>query len=675
MRYLHEEGTQTPFSYASEMIQNLANNEIRNATKIITLTPGFMPGSFEPEVIVTNPSEPSAFSLCMNAGAAIFPDGEVFIGNGYKCYVSIVKSDSAQYLKLVHQELKQDQTLMSSGDDKLYSEIYDGARLTLSPESSQSINELMIAKISFPPQAPKPEIEIISEEWKFYWSGAQIVDPNESTVLSMGSRELSLDSAHLTKCVPNAIDNPYSVMQRMGVSPIDGKYAWDVAIDSIDAALWGMNTRNALPHVAAPGALGQTVSAQVPAGIDFLASARKADAYRGKITTEWTVVENIIPGGAGDINISAIVHDNYPIVAIRVWSDDNLPTGAYAQVWLSESVEPDITATPPKFEIPIPAGEIPSLQAMPYYLFYSELGVSNVNIRYRIVTPDLKVTTPKAVSVDMMVSSAPADGDSMVHVPLGNDRSSAIDEDGVRLYYNKSTIKFYLPRSARRPGLSEDKVRRLQKIRFVNYRSAELGTITTHVATGGLKFSPSPLGALLKLTGNKADIDQTITAGDYINLRGSDDPDILPHGRYLVDTVSTTPYALLVSPLYPTALTGAHMVNLLDVHLDDDPLCRLSLYDISGEIDELVVGTGYGLYGGALPINPLAGYTGSPPVRSASFPESPYTNEVDFSVMIPGQEIVYLTEGRWYEFRLTKVSGEDDYFQANGHVDLWFTEE
>lgn len=686
MRYLHEEGVQTSLSYASEMIQNIANNEIRNATKIITLTPGFLGDSFEPAVTSKSPSDPTVFIVTAKAGPAFFPSGEMFCGNGFICKVPLTKSDSMQYLKLSYQELKRSKQTMAWGSQEHYAEILDGAKVVLSMDPALGENDLMIARINYPSQAKKPIIEDVRDMWKFYWTGAQTIDPESTPSASLLGSYLthSIINSSANVCRPNVMNNQYSLIRQLSVNKGGGMYSLDIVVEPRDDIEYKDMRRLMPPHPeTGPESLGNTLDITTPPGLKTSISLRKTDAYRTMITSNWRTID--VPHELSidsDLQLETIVHQSLPLVGVRVYSEVDLPMGSFAQIWLSDAELSDINKTPPTLEIPIPI-QPPgggTIFTHPFYMFFAQEGTETVHVRHRIVDPNMIVTSTKSSSISMAQEGDLDTNLSMIMIPIGQDRTAEPDPEGRRFYFN-NRIKFYVPRGVQRSGESE-KNQRLMTIEFFNFVPSELSDFLIRIP------GPSPIydfdavddGALLRVfvtdkTHNTApEIDSNPVAGDFVHVLNSPNHEILPNGRYEVDSVGIDPgddkKSYWLTPLYPGDWSGGPISG---VHLWTEIIparASVALYDVTEENEIHVHDFGVGFAPGQDPPNGLAGYTGYYPTRNIAYPESPYYSEWG-TILSPGESRPLLLEGHWYELRLTKTDGTNFYFDAFGFFKIW----
>lgn len=668
MRYLHEDGILTSFAYASDIIQNLLNNEIRNATQIVTLTPGFVGDGFKPHLKGKSLSDPSVFIIALKAGAAVFPSGEVFAGNTFECPVPISKSDGFQYLKLVYQPLKRTKQTMAYGSTDEYAEIIDGARvvLTTGPTAANLANELFIAKIQYPTAAKTPLITDIRDFWKYYWTGSQVLDMGVTPTVSC-SHLLSLSLVQSGLAINASVMNTeFSLLQasNLGPSPV-GINHWDHRVRSENSDFVNVE-RKAAPHLTFGDSIQDREMVRIPPGLSLVHGQRMADAYRPEFTTEWTEIDaapyDDVPD-IGTLSIDLKKYDNVPMLAVRVHVTDPVDDGYIVQLWVVPSQDPGPGDRKADIEIPLVYREVIPLTAMPYILFNYPQSMAALKVFYRIVTPGQRVseTDSKLLPIGMAVPMTA----ETISIPIGHF-------EGTKMFVN-TRFKFYVPVSASN-DTGIPRPRTISKTEFFNYlRQDTLGDPilvkfgvgadavweVIHDGAGDIYLSANNGGSGAAPTWTNKPV-----ATDIIYVLHSDNASEFPNGRYEVTgTTSAAGVAYIhIKPIYQSVIfsTGPGVCcSGIKVFQDIASLPRTpALYDITDPSDPVLVfdysaGIIVPIVFGGEPYNPLAGCGEADMVdavdRNVCFAANPFHSVDNRSIPV--------TEGHWYEFRLGDSSG------------------
>lgn len=667
MRYLHEDGILTSFAYASDIIQNLLNNEIRNATQIVTLTPGFVGDGFRPYLKGKSPSDPSVFIVAMKAGAAVFPSGEVFAGNSFECSVPISKSDGFQYLKLVYQPLKRTKQTMAYGSTDEYAEIIDGARvvLTTGPTAANLANELFIAKIQYPTAAKIPIITDIRDFWKYYWTGSQVLDMGITPTVSC-SHLLSLSLVQSSLAINASVMNTeFSLLQanNLGPSPI-GINHWDHRTRSEKSDFVNVE-RKVAPHLSLGSALQDREMVRIPPGLDLVHGQRMADAYRPEFITEWAEIDVAPFSDLPDINhltLDLKKYDNVPMMAVRAYISDAVDDGNIIQLWVVPSQDPGPGDRKADIEIPLVYREAIPLTAMPYILFNYPQAMAALKVFYRIVTPGQR---PTAIGTQNLTSGVGVgSAEEIIDIPIGHF-------EGTKMFVN-TRFKFYVPVSAAN-DTGVPRTRTISKTEFFNYlRQDTLGDEilvefggtpaaweVIHDGAGDIYLSANNGGSGAGPTWPDKPV-----AMDIIYVLHSDNSSEFPNGRYEVTgTTDAGGIAYIhIKPLYQSIIFSAGpgvCCEGIKVFQDSASLPMTPvLYDITDPSDPILTfdysaGIVVPITFGGEPYNPLAGCGEIGAVdavdRNVCFAANPFHTVDNRSIQV--------TEGHWYEFRMGDSSG------------------
>ena len=695
-RLLYEDGVQVSLTYASELMQNLINNQIRNATRLITLTPGFFTDSFEPMGLDKSPSEPTTFYIRLKAGSAIFPNGEIFSGEGYFCRVPIERKDGPQYIKLVHETLKRTEQQYIFNKNGHYAESIDGARLVVSDDGTQSEDgsDLLVAMVLYTPDIVMPEVTDIRDMWTFYWSGAQVVDSSAAVSIADIEEIFSNDlrATSNSNIAISGVSSEISLITIPSMAFDALTHAIDTHIECSDSNLMKILHRFMPPMTTV--LLEEKLPLRLPPGLPCLLKIRKQDAYRSDVASEWTDEETFVSGGLTTTftrHFEYNLYESRPFIGLRIWAEE-LPDNDrnyFLKLWLSHSSIENTANVKADFELPFISGEATGAD-IPYFLFNYTAGQENLYCYYQIIGPNQRIVHEALEIIDLKETGNLLGDAQPLILSLGCDRMynasgtlfiwkrkplaspPDIDPNGSRYSIdgdNFHFLRFYIPKSPEREGDMADVAakRYLSELEFANFVPAPLATLLSWNSIDAWAAAPGLPGVVSFTHSSKPQVFAGYFApGDDLIVSYSDNYWDYPNGKYTV--VQENPPAsgiFEVARVHSAGIPGqCHIspVNLprasiLIYDLTDPTTAPYEFTNTKGSCDFEIGAKEFD----AMATAPIVNGCIESPFRTNWVPDDEYIEDYVFM------------EGHWYEIRAYHTDGEnEEYMDIVGWIKLWF---
>jgi len=663
--FLYEDGVELSLGAAYTILQNVANNRIRNLTRIITQSPGFLEDSFKVTALEKDASQSSSYYLKMEAGGVVFPNGEVFKGNEFICRIAVTKAATTQYLKVKQATLYRTEQEQAFGGTE-YAEILDGAILDIDtdPEPASDGSELLIASINYFPDMEEPKVTDIRDPWIFFWSSSTIIDPQEILDFTIDDVTIISSKATINTATVNYIDaydinSEISAIVSIPQTDDDAMHAWDLLVESSYPEVSGAHRRSEPFPVVSQS---PSIVLRLPHGLEAVLALRKHDAYRAGVATEWVQTDSEVEidhSGIedADIQIDTEVHAIQPYVGIRVYTPDSIGKSCSVKIWISEQDDID-TDSPPRLLMGIP-GSVDDNSYVPYFVLPFRSGAQALYMAYQVLNPAHRIV---ASGTQQIPYSAPDYGDEETFcIEFGGDgiiagtiATAQEDDSGQVVYYGEDGAGgfFYLPRTQESPTneygqpVGKGPERYLSDVEFINYAPYESWSVTG--AT--LEYWGATKNAHVTISYNPP-----IATGDTVTIRNSTIAADVPNGTY---TVTAKIYDGTNWKVVFNSAAGGGGDNSGTCDIDDNesttvPLADLEIYDTSDR--------------GAVAI-----YSGTQMLgqdRDVHFPDS-YFSKTDLDLN-RDDHIFY--EGRTYGLRITRDSGGwQDRMNINGVLKLTF---
>ena len=581
--FLYEDGVELSLSHAYSFIQNIAGNRIRNFTRIITEAPGFLDDSFKVTAVEKDRTSPTTFYLKLQAGGAVFGNGEVFKGVDFSCRVPITKSGQIQYLKVSYVTLYRTAQEQAFGEEG-YAEEMDGVKLTLdsSPDIAEDGSELLIASINYTPDMNVPEVTDLRDPWLFFWSASTIVNPLEILDfevddISFGNSKSAWDQAEINIADSPGINSEASIILSIPQVTDTARHAWDLLVRS-DTPETSMAERLMEPYPVS--SKYPNVVLRLPQGLEATLSLRKQDAYRHDVGTEWVESDDFVVSDDEtqiDCTVAFQLDDIQPLLGIRAYTEDDVDSGYFLKLWVSEQDNLN-TDLPPHYILPIP-GVVGVLRFdVPYRLVPYPKTATILYYAWQAISPGHRIVdsangyipfeTPDWGSAEIVEIPFRADRLDADLAPLTTD-----DENGQVLYYSANPIaSFHLPISQPLDEFGRS-YRYLQKVEFINYAGYQEWRVPD---------PPDPPLAWDRATDinpdeviiTVPDDDPPVDTGDTLVISGSSDIVNFPNGSYTINYKYTdgTDWFISVTVALPGAITSG---TCTASNTDSEPLANL----------------------------------------------------------------------------------------------------
>lgn len=686
-KLLYEDGCQVSLSYATELIQNLMNNQVRNAMRLLTLTPGFFGTSFYPEGIEYDPSTPSVAYVRMQVGSIVFPNGEIFGGQNFKLRIPVERKDGDQYIKVVYHENLRTRQKYAFNQNGNYAEALDGVKVSVADLVTQSVDgdDLLIAKVIFGTNDITPQVIDIRNHWTFYWSGAEVVN-SASSMFEVSVEEKSsfdIKSPDSTVVPAHILSGDISLLNIIHISASDVKHFNSIRLLANHSEFQDIS-HNCPPFVEEP--LKEIICRKYPPGITSDLQVKRIDAYRGGIQTQWSAAKKYITGsGAAStsfgVDMTTIQCETMPIIGIKFWTESNIGPQFFIQLWLAGDEICDGVA--PDHEISLPYDESTG-DEIPYFLYHYAIGLSTIYYKYRIVGIDQRVVLSGS-GIITLESSGGLNSDSDVFtLPIGCDRmensfpviidpiGDEVDLDGHRCYYSTSgeyeypVQRFYLPRGPKRgeSSTADANKRYIRKIDFYNYAPTPLGVALQKTGAGSsvLWTTASNGAGTTRITCQDKPYDP-LNTGDWLTVSESDVVQEIANGTYQITNEGLTGgFLKWYDVAFAGAVTGG---GLCKIHVPNAAKAHLVIKDITDSTIEEFKFTVL-----KIEANEIIANADAVSFINACSPEGPFEDS-----WMPTEPLDYeLIEGHWYEIYLEHNAGEnEDYMDIMGGVKLYLS--
>lgn len=677
-KFLYEDGVELSLSKAYTFIQNIANNRIRNFTRMITQSAGFLDDSFEVVALEKDLSQSSTYYLKLKVGGVVFPNGEVFKGNEFVCRVALNKSSSTQYLKVKSVSLRRTEQKQAFGAEG-YAETLDGAKLDISgnPEPADDGSELLIAAIDYLPDMDVPDVSDRRDPWIFFWSSSTIINPLEILDFDVINIMSSKSTWHSTSGA--ILDSPdmnseTSTILYFSQFTDANRHAWDLLVESVPSGT-DRSFQRVEPYSMATEE--STITMRLPQGLEAKINLRKQDAYRAGVNTEWAEIDDNVYVSyldsvfeSRETPITAIceyiVHYEQPYLGVKIYTDADLGTSCFVKIWLAEEDNIDKTK-PPGYIIGLPSSVVGAGDELTYILLPYDKSAGTLYLEYEVISPahNILFSNSKTISVE-----PPNYGEEeTICIYFGSDRltddpngatgsiianpTSAMDEDGSRLYYTQDAVSFYIPQTQDWPldeygQISGFSKRYLAGLEFINYAN-----YVQWVQTGvSFQYYVATDDVYITVTYRPP-----VYEGDTLVVSGSSDATALANGNYTIQSISFdgTDWIILVNN--PAAIVGADTPGTCDVNdLESATPPLASVEIIRGGRGDTVI------YSGTLKFGQD---------RDIHFPDTFYHN-VDTDIIKEDNEF---WEANTYIVRVTRDSGSvgyEDHMNVKGVLKLKF---
>lgn len=648
-KLLYEDGVELSLGKAYTFIQNIANNRIRNFTRVITQSPGFLDDSFKIDGMERDLSQISTYYLKMKAGGVVFPNGEVFSGDGFECRIPIQKNPAIQYVKIKHVTLYQTKQDQSFGEDG-YANTTDGVEIVVStsPDLADDGTELLTSEVNYFPDFISPVSGDRRDSWVFFWSPSSVIDPSE--ILSFDIEDISIrstkgmrDPGHV-----NIIDSPdmnseYSTIVTIPVFSGVAQYAWDSLIESSTPEVKGM-FRDIAPHTDV--ARDPVVMFRLPDGLSARIRFKRNDAYRLGITTEWADSEEEVEIRTHEHNndaffIEFLPHSTQALLGVKAYTTEDIDSSGHVKLWLSSEEKID-SSSPPNYILPLPSTQ-DSGDQLPYIVLHYDINAESIYYSYQFLVDGFKIVQGGSGSI---AGVAEWGDEEVFEIPMGADRLnasgsviSADDEDGQIIYYDAPRVgEFYIPLSTASWG----EKRYLKLIEVINY-------------------APYPTWSASSLTATKYPSDETwidvgsdeppVDSTDSIAISNTSNAAILADGTYTVSYkfLSGGTWYIVV-PGLPAGAPGTVTCDVTERASNPSPRADIEIFKETRNSESYVYTVQLGQD------------------RDVHFPDSRYYDSQSFT----GDECE-LEEGYRYTIKATRdTGGYNDRMNMQGSIKLTF---
>lgn len=687
-KLLYEDGCQVSLSYATELIQNLMNNQVRNTMRLLTLTPGFFGTSFYPEGIEQDPSSPSVAYVRMQAGPVVFPNGEVFGGQNFVLRIPVERKDGYQYIKVVYHENLRTRQTYAFNQNGNYAEVLDGVKIMVADVISQTVsgNDLLIAKVSFGIDDKIPQVTDIRNHWTFYWSGAEIVNSaftiqpisvEEKPSFDLKSTDSGMVPAHI-------ISGDVSLLNILSIDVCDVKHYDNIRLLANHSEFNDLS-HNRPPFVEKSNA--EVICRRYPAGITSDLQVKRIDAYRGGIHTQWSEPVKYITGSGAissgfSVSYSLVQCETMPVIGLKFWTESDLGPKFFIQLWISDSEINDETV--PNYEIPFSYDENTG-DEIPYFLYHYTIGSTILYFKYRVIGMDQRVAASDNGTIPLESSGSLNSDSDVFMLPIGCDRmenshpiiidpvNDVVDLNGSRCYFSSSggyenpVQRFYLPRGPKRGESSvEDADKRyIRKIDFYNYAPTPLSiALQKPGVSSNILWTATNNGAgSTRIECQDKEPYDPLNTGDWLTVSESDTVSEIANGTYLITNEGTSG---AVQHYYDVAFAGQNLGGgLCKIHVPSASVARLVIKDLTDlSISEFLFSS---LDIGAKEIKANADAVS---FINACSPEGPFEDS-----WTPTDPLDYeLIEGHWYEVYLEYDAGiNEEYMDIMGGVKLYLS--
>ena len=414
-RYIHTDGQQIGLATSLSLLQSLQNNNIKNVIRICIGQCGFVGDDFEPLVVNTSIGAEGVQQLVLTIGTVVFPNGEVFAGQRFKYTVPIERSDFDQFLIISYRALRQHHASYAPGftpSDEYYMR-RDGLswRLVDEPDHTyQGLNELRVAKISFPPGGEMTVTDLRQKLYPYY--GTDILASSESLIPPTIS---SLPHVILPDSIGSRPTNKVSMPCNREFLTIL-RHSWGALADGERLRYYtqirfsGRQYSDYSIHTNRPPYSNTSNTSNVPvfSGTTYELAIRRIDRNNPKINTVWLEESDTIGGYIGDPTFwpceppEIQVSSSTMSPSIRVLStlgddfnvlSDDILEHSYIQIWVKDggrSTQLRPEKDPVTWEIPaILVGEdqLSELTPIPKRCYYPSPGSHRVVVGSRAVFP------------------------------------------------------------------------------------------------------------------------------------------------------------------------------------------------------------------------------------------------------------------------------------------------